>query len=189
MKTFAQILSIFAMLLLIASFQFKKQRSIIIMQLIGCALFSLSYFWLGALMGAITNAINVVKNGIFTFKQKLKADHPAYLVLFSALAIASYVLVFTVFDKEPTAVNFIVELLPVIAVIVSTISFMSKDAKTVRRLNLINSPCWLTYNIVSFSIGGIICEVFCLSSTIIGIIRLDRNKKQPENNINENAKE
>lgn len=145
---------------------------------------------LSAIMGGLLNVINVLKGIIFANKERFKAEHPAYLMVFTALAIASYVLTFTVFGKAIGARNIIVELLPVIGVVLSNLSFGKKDAKSVRFFNLATSPCWLIYNIVSFSIGGIISEIFCFTSTVVGIIRLDiRKKPLPDENTTEETVE
>ena len=70
------------------------------------------------------------------------------------------------------------ELLPVIAMIASTISFRYSDAKTVRQYGLISSPLWLIYNIISFSVGAIICEILNLFSIVIGIFRHDLPRRR-----------
>ena len=64
--------------------------------------------------------------------------------------------------------------------VISTISFRTKNAATVRKLSLFNSPLWLVYDALEKSIGGTLCEVMCLISIVVGIIRLDL-KKAPKN--------
>ena len=90
---------------------------------------------------------------------------------------ASYILTFTVFGKEPTVFNFIIEFLPLIGMIATTISYRFTDAKAIRRFGLISSPAWLVYNIANLAVGAILCEVLSLGSIIIGIIRLDRKNQ------------
>ena len=80
------------------------------------------------------------------------------------------------FGKEPTLINFIIEFLPLIAMVVSGIGFYLSEAKTIRRLGLVCSPLWLVYNIYNVAIGGIICEILAIFSIIIGIVRLDIKK-------------
>ena len=70
------------------------------------------------------------------------------------------------------------EVLPVLAMTVTTIAFRYKEDKILRRVTFISSPMWLTYNVVFFSLGGIIGEALNLSSAIIGTIRLDRKKEE-----------
>ena len=66
------------------------------------------------------------------------------------------------------------EFLPLFAMIVMTTGFAVDGAKKTRIYGFINSPPWLIYNIINWTIGGIICEVFCISSIIVGMIRYDR---------------
>lgn len=173
----AQILGIVAMAFNILSYQRKSRMGAITFQLVGGLLFSIHFFMLGAFVGGILNAVAFIRAIVFLNKEKLHADHICWLVGFTLVYIASYILTFTFFSKEPTPVNFIIELLPVIGMIATTISFRYSDAKTIRKYGLISSPSWLVYNIASGSIGAIACEVFSLCSIVIGIVRFDLKRK------------
>lgn len=169
-----QVLSIVAMGFNVFSYQQKKQSMLLLCQMLGCALFSASYFFLGATMGAIINIIGVVRAVIFSFPEKLHTSHPAWLFLFTGAYITMYVLGFTVFGTETSVTAFIIEFLPVFAMTVLSIAFMSDKAKTVRRLGLLASPAWLIYNAYYLSIGALIGEVLNLTSIGIGIFRHDK---------------
>ena len=65
--------------------------------------------------------------------------------------LASYILVFAVFGKEPTSFNLLVEILPLIGMGVMTVGLSMKDSKAIRVCGFINSPCWLIYNSLVFS--------------------------------------
>ena len=177
MELTAQIIGIFAMGFNILSYQQKTRLRVIAFQLVGGALFSINFFMLGAIVGGLLNAVAVVRAVVFLNKEKLHADSLPWLLGFIAVYLASYVLTFTAFGKDVTLINLTVEFLPVIGMTATTISFRLSDAKAIRRFGLISSPSWLVYNIVSFSVGAIICEVLSLGSIVIGILRLDRNKK------------
>lgn len=172
----AQIVGLFAMAFNIFSYQQRTQKRAIAFQLGGSILFAINYLMLGAVVGGILNAVGIVRALVFLNKEKLHADRPVWLAGFTAAYLLSYVLTFTVFGKEATAFNLIVEFLPVIGMTATTISFRLSDAKAIRRFGLISSPSWLVYNIVSFSLGAIICEVLSLGSIFIGMFRLDRKK-------------
>lgn len=174
----AQIIGIVAMFFNLFSYQQKTRKGAIICQLFGTILFTINFFMLGATVGAIMNFIGALRAVIFINKEKLKADHVGWFIGFTVVYLASYVLTFTVLDKEPTAVNFILEFLPVIGMVATTHSYRLTDAKAIRKFGLISSPVWLIYNIANFSVGAIICEVLSLVSIIIGIVRLDRKSKQ-----------
>ena len=82
------------------------------------------------------------------------------------------------FGKEPILKNFIIELLPVVAMILATISYRFTRARDIRRFGVFSSPMWLIYNCFCFSIGAILSEILNLISIIIGIIRFDLKKEQ-----------
>ena len=171
-----QAISIVAMACNILSFQQKRQSVLITLQLLGGALFSVSFFMLGATVGGILNIVAAVRAVIFLFERRLRATHPAWLCGFIAIYVALYVLTFTAFGKEPTAVNLIIEILPIVGMTASSIGYMLASSRAVRRLGLISSPAWLTYNIYYASVGAIICEVISLGSIFLGMYRHDRKK-------------
>ncbi len=174
----AQIIGVFGMLMSVLSYQQKGKARILTFQLLGSALFVVNFFMLGAFAGAILNFVAIIRALIFIYEDKVRADHPAWTVGLTFVYILSYVAVFTIFEKEPTIPNLIVELLPVLAMTATTIAFRSKEDKALRRVAFISSPLWLTYNIIFFSIGAIIGETLNLISAIIGTIRLDCKKKE-----------
>ena len=169
----AQGVGIVALATNVLSYQQKKQKTLLCYQLIGSALFAVNFFLLGAYAGALLNAVGITRALVFMYKEKFNARHPAWLIGYSCLYALSYALVFTVFGKEPTAKNLIIEVLPVIAMVISTVSFRYTDAKAIRRFGFVNSPLWLTYNCFSGSVGAIICETLNLVSIIVGTIRFD----------------
>lgn len=172
----AQIIGIVAMLFNVLSYQGKKQSTVIIMQLFGAALFAVNFLMLGSIVGGVLNIIGVVRALVFCFKDKLKAESLPWFVGFIVVYFTVYVLNFTVFGKQPTALNLIVEILPVIGMIALNIGYRQKDASNVRKFGLVSSPSWLIYNIFAGSWGAILCESFTLASILIGIHRHDKKK-------------
>ena len=172
----AQAIGIVAMAFNILSYQQKTQKTVILFQMIGGMLFALNFLMLGAIVGGIMNIIAAIRAIVFMNKKIHNADKRIVIGVFALLYALSYVLTFTVFEKEFTIINGIIELLPIIAMTATTISFCLRDARSIRRYGLVSSPLWLIYNSVNFAIGAIICEVLSLLSIIIGIIRLDRKR-------------
>ncbi len=169
----AQAIGIVAMAINILSFQQKQQRNIIIMQFFGASLFAVNMFMIGATVGGLLNLIGAFRAVVFANKAKFRADKIIWVHFFNALYLGSYALTFTVFGKEPTAVNFIIEFLPIIGMVASGIGFYLSKASTVRKLGLVSSPSWLIYNVYNMSVGGIICEILAMISIITAMIRLD----------------
>ncbi len=174
----AQIIGVAAMLVNVLSFQCKKQRPLIVMQLISSSLYATNLFLLNAPTGCILNLVGMCRAVVFSNKKTFRADSKAWLFGFSAAYVGVYVLTFAVFAKEPTAKNFIVEFLPVIGMIATTVGFYRDGSKDIRALSLINSPCWLIYHLTTGSIGGICGEVLTLISIFVGFFRHDRKKAE-----------
>ena len=169
-----QILSIAAMACNIISYQQKEQKRLILCQLLGGALFSLSFFLLGATVGALLNLVAFLRALMFLFAKRMNARHPAWLFVYVACYLSFYVLSFTVFGTEPTPAALAIELLPVIGMTALSVGFMLEDSAKVRRLGLISSPAWLIYNIYYVSFGAIVCETLSLISILVGMLRHDK---------------
>ena len=174
----AQVVSILAMALNIISYQNKSQRAVITFQLFGGALFAVSFGLLGSWMGLMLNVVAAVRAVVYRYRERLHAAHILWLLGFVALYLLCYFATFAWFGTEQTPVNFIVEILPVIGMTASNISFRMRSARAIRFLGLVSSPCWLAYNIVAGSVGAILCEVISLVSIAVGILRFDISRKQ-----------
>lgn len=172
----AQILGILGMAMNVLSYQWKEKKALITVQLFGSLFFAVNMFMLNAVMGGMLNTIGIVRALIYSNGDKFK-DVKKFNIIFFVLYLLSYVAIFTIFNKEATAFNLIVEILPLIAMLATTVSFSMKKASSIRRLTLISSPSWLIYNCLNLSVGGILCEVFSLVSVFIGMLRFDMKKK------------
>ena len=172
----AQAIGIIAMCANIISYQFKDKKHVILCQLIGASLFTVNMFMLDAIIGALLNVVAIIRALVYMNRARLKIGSPVLCSIFVILYVLSYVLSFTVFGKEPSALNLVIEMLPVIGMTAFTVGMDGKDAKDIRIYAFINSPCWLIYNCVNFALGGILCEVFSLISNISAFIRYDLKK-------------
>lgn len=168
----AQILGIIGMGMNILSYQGEKQKSVIIMQFFSSLFFSVNMLMLRATMGCLLNIIGIFRALVYVNKDKFKHIGIANVV-FMFLFVLSYIATFTIFKKEPSTFNIIVEILPLIAMFATTIGFSKKDAKSIRRMALISSPLWLIYDLINMSLGGVVCETLSLISVVIGMFRYD----------------
>ena len=172
-----QILSIVAMGVYILSFQAKKQNTIIFFQMLANALFAISFLMLGAMMGAILNLISAIRALLFIYKKQLKTDNNIWLVGFIAVYIATYVLSITMFVENLTPITAILEFIPIIGMVATTLGYRAKTANGTRISGLVNEPAWLVYNVYYLSIGAILCNVFSFTSAIVGLVRFNKQKK------------
>ena len=111
----AQIAGVFGMIFISTSYQHKKQRNLIISQMVGAAFFFVNFLLLGiaagtVLIGAIMNLLGILRAVVFSNKEKFHAEKPIWLIGFIAAYFVSYVLVFTLFGTSLNAKNIIVEI-------------------------------------------------------------------------------
>ena len=180
MEWIGQAIGIVAMAFNILSYQSKSARGVIAMQFFGASLFAASYLMIGAYVGGILNAIAAIRALLFYFKDKTKVDRVGWLPVFIGVYLLVYAATFLFVIKQPRPVDFAIEILPVIGMIFTTLAYRYSDAAIIRRLSTGSVVSWLIYNIISFSLGGIICEVISIASIIIGMLRLDRGKKNDQ---------
>ena len=66
-----------------------------------------------------------------------------------------------------------ISLLPFIGTASGAIAFWQKKTKYIRRLALVSSPPWFTYNVIVGSYPGMVAEALLMSSNFIGQYRFD----------------
>lgn len=175
----AQIIGIVAMVVALSSFQQRTQKRIVLFQFVSSILFSIHFFMIGAITGSILNAIGMVRAAIFARRDTRRwAAHPVWIYIFTAVFLGVYALQFTLLGMSPTFRNFLLESLPVIGMVATTVAFRLKKASHVRAVSLISSPMWLIYNLFNSSLGGALTEIFTLISIFIGMLRLDLRRKR-----------
>ena len=171
-----QAIGIIAMIFNVLSYQGKNAKQIILLQFVSSIFFVANFFYLEAYTGALLNLFAIIR-ALFLFKFK---KPPKFTLIFFFIAILIlYALTFIAFNKEPITKNFLIELLPTIAMCVQTTALFSNNSNLIRYASYFVSPCWLTYNSICFSLGGILCESFALVSITVGIIRY---RKKPKGN-------
>jgi uncharacterized membrane protein YczE len=116
----------------------------------------------------------LVKEGSRHFGVEIHRFKTGYDCVSCLLAL---VMSFAVFGKEPTVWLLILELLPVIATAVTSVSYRMPGGAQVRVLSLFSSPLWLIYNACNGSIGGFISDSLSIISIFVGMYKHDRKKK------------
>ena len=175
--TVGTVLSLLGMVFTVMSFQAKNKKTLIIIQTIGSTFFFISYFFLGGVFGGIINSFYLLRNFIFlkidSDKDPLKAR--VVCLLLCTAYFASYA-VYT-FIVRPELITCMLNLLPVGASIGGTIALTETKPVKIRIWKIPDSICWISYNTAILSLGGILCEIFNITSNTISIIRF-RDKKR-----------
>jgi hypothetical protein len=156
----AQTLGILGSIAYLISFQIKKNRPFFVVQCVGSFLFMLNYLLLGAYTGFMMNTLGVIRAACLAAGGKFQ--HKAIPWVLDVIYIVATVVTFAGLPS----------VLVLIAMICSTHALWTKKGNIIRYVQLgVTSPCWLAHNIMVFSIGGVICEVGNMISTVVSIFR------------------
>ncbi len=163
----AQAVGIIGAVATILSYQFKNNRTLYMMQAFSGLMFSINFLMLGSYTASIFNFINLFRGGLLSCGKTFKSWW------FAGLFMTLYT-VMTVFTYDSW-----VSILILVAQLVGTVTMWSQNGKWIRIGQMaVISPAWLTNNIVCFSVGGIITEVFCFCSVIVYFIRCKLSQKK-----------
>ena len=172
-----QAIGIIAAIISLISYQFKKNKSYLILQAAASAIFTIQFGMLNAWAAMLLNGICFLRAIVFAFvKFKNKNSNLIVCIIISLLNISCALIAALVF-KELWYIALIIGL----AQVAGTIAIYTDNPKVIRWVQLcFVSPCWLFNNIFYLSIGGIITESCNIVSVIISLIRikLDENKEK-----------
>ncbi len=156
----------------IASYQIKSNRALFLCQMIGCIIFCVQFFILGAYTGAIGLIINIIRNLLLVKRKDWKwVDRRSTMLVILALLTAMTIYTW----------NGAISLLPFISVAVTTIGYWSNNAQKIRLSQFIGSPCTLLYDVLIRSWGGVLSETITLASIIVSVIRFGwKNMGRPD---------
>ena len=145
----------------LVSFQFKKNRSLFMVQTAGYIFYTLHYYLLGALTGAASYMVNLLRSILLSSGKKWAMSWWACAGL-CALQILAMRLTWAGW----------ISLLPCAANIASTIGGYTYNARKIRAANLfVNSPLCIVYAVIVGSWAGIIDEAISMASIIVSIVR------------------
>jgi len=172
MDFLAQAVGIIAMVINILAVQFKKPSQFFVCRMVSSFLWGVNFLLLGSPTGAIINIANIIRS-IFLLNKKTSTK-PFLWISCGLYAIAGALTMDFILSWM-----LLLDILIVLSQWVDSVGMWSNNFRNIRYCQLFAiSPVWLTHNIVVFSIGGILTEVFTIVSTIIALIRY-RSKKAP----------
>lgn len=172
-----------AMALLIASFQFSNLKWFFIFQFAGCTLFCVQYVMLGTWGGFFMEALSALRSLILMFGEKTYKK-PIFYALMSAFILTAAVtiacdLITANLAGTPADWKTWMTIVVCIAQCSGTVGSWSKDNKKLRLIQLcIVSPCWIVFNIVVMSMGGLFCELYTIISILVYFIRTRHASKK-----------
>jgi hypothetical protein len=169
-----QILGIIATAITVISYQANNKGKLIIIQSAATLSTCLGYLFLGAWSGFALNIVCLVRNGFFFFLKKGTPLYRATSVLLAAMMVGVGMLSW----QGP------ISLLIIVALMINTVFLSFGKPQLLRYSVLFTCSMILAYNIVIFSIGGIMNEGLAIVSSAVGIVRFRmaaRKEMQNEN--------
>ncbi len=161
------------------SFQVKNKTGILAIQALANFIWAVHFYMIGAFAGCILNLIATARNLIYSKRDSWKWLNGVWLptVISAVVATASILTRETWLD---------VILLP--STVLSSYTYCLGSERLIRNSTVFVSLTWLIFNIVNFSVSGVIAEVFNLTSLTIAIIRFrkSRNEINAIHVVNEN---
>lgn len=171
---FSQICVIMYYILVIATYQIKSRKKILIMNMVGLIIMGISYFCLSAYSGVSMVILGIVRNTMFYIdevkgknSEKITKHNVVELTILIVLAA-----IFSIFTYEG-----LLSLMSVAATMIYTISIWQKNTKVYRLLGIPIGVAGILYNVYIKSILGIVFEGFSFISAAIGSFREIFKKK------------
>lgn len=185
--------------------QFNKYHKIILFKTLGSGLFVLQYFMFAffkddatAYIGMFMDGVGIFRNIIFSNNIRNNRPNKNAVIVFSILTFlfGLYSIIFawnetvnkiTFTDNQVliTLIIIFISILAVVAKLISTISYSIKNPHTIRILNIPTSICWIVYNLMVFSIAGVISDSMTLVSVIIAEIRFRKTGEEESKTLPE----
>lgn len=165
----AQILAVVAFALTTISLQFKKKSKLLILQIASNVAYTLEYAFLGAWSGAISFVIGTIRNiTYYIYDKKGYKPNKIVLIIFILLIVGAGMYTW----EDPTSI------LPMIALVLWTVVSWQNNTKWMRVAEALICVMWIIYDLFVGAYTGLITEFIILGSTVIGMFRHDRKKKE-----------
>lgn len=162
----SQVFGLIGLVIIVSSFQCKKNRNFFLLQAIGSCMFFVNFIMINAYAGAFFNLTNFARGLLFS-----KEDKKLWkLVLIIALYTFCYA--FSVMLIWGDWFMIFIASLPYVTLIAMSVFMWLANGTYIRYFQVsLMSPAWIIHNIFNFSLGGILCESFNMISTIVSFVR------------------
>ena len=166
----AQVFGIAGLIFSALSFQEKNNRKFFIKQALSGLMFSVNFLMIGAIAAAFFNVTNLVRGALLS-----KNDHKLWR-LFVIVGLYTACFAFSVVLTFNNPFQIFLSGLTYLTLEIMTVLMWKGNGKHIRYGQFfLSSPSWIVHNIFNFSLGGILCEVFAMTSVIISFIRFGKD--------------
>ena len=163
-----QALGVVAVILGFITYQMKGSKRLLIVNLITCGVFCLHYLLIGAISGAVMNGLGILRNVVYTNRDKKIFSSPVWPFVFAAMMVAAGILSWQDWRS----------ILVICALFINTLALSLKNAQHIRFSLLITCPTVLVYDLLLHSYGGAVYEGMSIASALIGIVRFRKTGKE-----------
>lgn len=167
-ELWGQVLGIVATLIITSAYQANTKKKLLAIQTPGIALLCVSYLLLDASSGFALNVLCVLRNlGCFFVKEKTKPYYAMTAVLMVAMGVMGSL-----------SWEGYISLILIVALVANTFFIALGKPQILRYSIIVTSTLCLIYNVVVFSVGGILLEAISVLSAIVGSIRFLAGKRK-----------
>ncbi len=163
-----QALGVVAVILGFITYQMKAPKALLIVNLITCGVFCVHYLLIGAISGAVMNGIGILRNVVYTNRDKKIFASPAWPFIFAAVMLVAGLVTWQDWRS----------ILMVFALVMNSLALSLKNAQHIRWSLMVTCPLVLIYDVLLHSYGGMVYEGMSIVSAIIGIIRFRKTGKE-----------
>jgi len=157
-----QLIGAIAYILLSRSYFKKERREILFMQIFAYVFFTIHYYLLNGITGAICNVVGLASLiSLFIFDKGKKMYKIICCIFFVTFLIVINIITF----------QNIFSIFPMIASVIAIASFLNKKENFIRRVGVVATLCWLIYAIYYKSYISIIFEVFTLINVCVALLK------------------
>ena len=162
----SQIIGFAAVALFLLSYQQKKRKNIILLNVLSRVLYITQYLLLGAFEGAVLDILGAVSSVIAAKKDVgfIKRHTLLCMLLMDAVIVGAGLFLY----ESPLS------LLPIVGILFHTTAFWISDEKIIRRVSLLGSPFWFVYNFCSRAYGSAVGDALSMVSIVIAMIKYRR---------------
>ena len=163
-----QALGVVAVILGFVTYQMKSPKALLIVNLVTCGVFCAHYLLIGAISGAVMNGIGIIRNLVYTNRDKKIFSSPAWPFIFAVIMVIGGLVTWQDWRS----------ILVICALFLNSLALSLKNAQHIRYSLLITCPLVMIYDVLLHSYGGIVYEGMSIVSAIIGIIRFRKTGKE-----------
>lgn len=163
---------VIAAVLAIIAYQCKNRVGLLIVQSVCSAFWMLYFLMIGAFIGMAMNFYNVIRNLVFSQKEKHKwANSKIWLFVFLAIILTFCVLTFyRWFD-----------IISIVGTVVLTVGNFCSSKKTILTLSFVAMPMWIVYGLFAGSYVGVVSDIittFAIGFALVKNLKENKNEEK-----------